>query len=184
MAAPLTFLECTVLGIVGKFGPLTPYAVRKHFTTSPHGHFSGSAGAIYPLVERLEARGYLGSEEDAKGEQARRLYRLTRKGRGALRAWYDEERVAVDLDAPLDPLRTRMYFVGTLPPARQRAYLLAAVRGLERQVARDREDAEAYRRASPDDAFGRIAAEGALALDRARLSWLRRALEVLEGERE
>jgi hypothetical protein len=46
MPAPLTFLEFTVLGIVAKFGPLTPYAVRRHFATSPHGHFSSSAGSI------------------------------------------------------------------------------------------------------------------------------------------
>ena len=47
-----TELEAAVLGVVWQDGPCTPYAIRQHFLESPAPRWSGSAGAIYPLVRR------------------------------------------------------------------------------------------------------------------------------------
>lgn len=165
----------TLLGVVGKFGPMTPYAVRQHFTTSPTSRFSGSTGSIYPALERLEDRGWLRSQADARGAQARRLYELAAAGRKALQAWFDDAD-AQDLEAPHDPLRTRLYFVGLLPPRRRRAFLEAAVAGLEERVA----DEKRYLR-ELDDPVSRMAAEGGLVLQRARLRWLRKVLAEVEA---
>jgi DNA-binding PadR family transcriptional regulator len=44
-----------------------------------------SAGTLYPLLHGLQREGYLNSSEQRKGRHARRLYKLTPKGRRALR---------------------------------------------------------------------------------------------------
>ena len=45
-----------------------------------------SAGTLYPLLHRMEDRGYLRSSVSGKGRRARRLYRATPRGRKALGA--------------------------------------------------------------------------------------------------
>ena len=73
----LTELEGTVLGLVWARQPCTPYRVRREFTDSPSPYWSGSAGAIYPLMARLESAGLLRSAPHATGERGSRRYRLT-----------------------------------------------------------------------------------------------------------
>lgn len=43
-----------------------------------------SAGTLYPMLHKLERRGYLRSREKRMGRTARRLYRTTAQGRAAL----------------------------------------------------------------------------------------------------
>jgi PadR family transcriptional regulator PadR len=43
-----------------------------------------SAGTLYPILHRLERKGYLRSKEERIGKRARRVYRVTPKGRRAL----------------------------------------------------------------------------------------------------
>lgn len=43
-----------------------------------------SAGTLYPMLHALERRGYLRSRERRTGRTARRLYRITARGRAAL----------------------------------------------------------------------------------------------------
>jgi DNA-binding PadR family transcriptional regulator len=45
-----------------------------------------SAGSLYPLLRRLEEKGYLRSTERRNGKSLRRLYRATPLGRKALAA--------------------------------------------------------------------------------------------------
>jgi DNA-binding PadR family transcriptional regulator len=49
-------LEGCVLGILWERGPCTAYAARKVLRESPSPYWSGSAGAVYPLLARLEGR--------------------------------------------------------------------------------------------------------------------------------
>jgi DNA-binding PadR family transcriptional regulator len=168
----LSELEGCVLGHLWKHGPCTAYAVRKEMLDSPSSHWSGSAGAIYPLLERLEKRGAVVSRQDARGDREHSLYELTRQGRELLKAWLAPsiERDLISI-AP-DPLRTRMYFLGALT-ARQRTTFLAQAR-----AKLDRHLTELTH--SPDaDEFERLAVRGAVRATRARIAWLedvRRAL--------
>ncbi len=66
-----TVLELVILGVFHKKTSSTAYAVAKEFTTSPSSHWSGSAGAIYPIVERLSERGYLARRADRMTSIAR-----------------------------------------------------------------------------------------------------------------
>lgn len=45
-----------------------------------------SAGTLYPLLQRLETKGYLSSREVRNGKSRRRVYRATALGRKALAA--------------------------------------------------------------------------------------------------
>ena len=53
---PLTELEATVLGELSIQQPCTAYAIRRAFAQSPTPTWSGSAGTIYPVLERLLRR--------------------------------------------------------------------------------------------------------------------------------
>ena len=45
-----------------------------------------SAGTLYPLLHRLETKGYLRSTEQRNGKSRRKVYRATPLGRKALKA--------------------------------------------------------------------------------------------------
>src|SRR5258708_3091434 len=45
-----------------------------------------SAGAMYPLLQSLEKKGYLRSTQERNGKSLRRVYQATPKGRKALAA--------------------------------------------------------------------------------------------------
>jgi DNA-binding PadR family transcriptional regulator len=57
MMTDLTDLEGAVLADVATRGTATSYAVAQTFSQSPSEYWSGSAGAVYPLVKRLTATG-------------------------------------------------------------------------------------------------------------------------------
>jgi PadR family transcriptional regulator, regulatory protein PadR len=50
---------------------------------SRHG-YKISPGTLYPLLQRLEKKGYLRSSEERKGKSRRKVYRATPLGRKAL----------------------------------------------------------------------------------------------------
>lgn len=50
-----------------------------------HGYRIGP-GTLYPLLHRMEERGYLKAREERTGKTMRRYYRATPKGRAALEA--------------------------------------------------------------------------------------------------
>jgi DNA-binding PadR family transcriptional regulator len=124
----LTELEGAALGIVLRAGACTPYALRRAFATSPSRFWSGSAGAVYPLVRRLERRRLLASRADRKDRRARRLVRATPAGRRAFEDWLlDPVRAA---DFGFDPLRTRLFYADLVPRTRLEAFLARTAGGI------------------------------------------------------
>src|SRR5262252_1915289 len=103
----LTELEGAVLGVIARSSPCTPYRVRRVFLDSPSPYWSGSAGAIYPLLRRLEQRGLLTSRKRRTGRRAALAYTLTARGTQAFRAWLQPPWPTVVTGVPADPLRTR-----------------------------------------------------------------------------
>ena len=171
-----TDLEAAVLGILCRDGPCTTYAVRRHFLDSPAPRWSGSAGAIYPLVRRLESAGLLVSKPGASGKRSRRDYRITRSGLAVLRRWLRSSSPA-DSALPHDPLRTRMQFLEALPAAAATAFVTEVLETLTEQLAslerRSRRGDEGCSR------FERFADRNAVLLTRARIRWLKEVREVL-----
>jgi DNA-binding PadR family transcriptional regulator len=124
-------LECFVLGLIWQLGVASPYDIRRQMQRSPSTQWSASAGAIYPLMRRLQRAGLLSSEAKREGKRRRREYRLTAKGLGVLRCWigppFGEEVVTV----AHDPLRSRARFLEALTEAERRQWFSAARAALD-----------------------------------------------------
>lgn len=175
-------LESVVLGIVWKEGPCTPHAIRTHFVTSRNTRFSGSTGAIYPLVRRLEERGLLVSKGDRRKLQKRRLYAISDAGLARLREWLAPPLGEEAFSVPHDPVRIRSYFLEALSPAERGAFCDAAEAGFRDQLKRLAEDLARYEGAG--SRLSALATEGAMGLCRAQLRWIAAVREALgAGER-
>lgn len=128
----LTDLEGAALAEIASRGTATSYAIAQAFERSPSDYWSGSAGAVYPLIKRLAARGLLEASPAAAGRRERLDYRITEAGREALEAWLLDARRAAGMG--FDPLRTRLMHLHLVPPE-QRTAFLAEVRALSEDFA-------------------------------------------------
>jgi DNA-binding PadR family transcriptional regulator len=126
MAIRLTDLEGAALAEIAKRGSATSYVVTQAFARSLSEFWSGSAGAVYPMIKRLAARGLLQADSGSAGKRPRLEYRVTESGLTALHAWLLDIDRAIGLG--FDPLRTRLVHLELVPPE-QRQQFLAAVRG-------------------------------------------------------
>jgi DNA-binding PadR family transcriptional regulator len=169
-------LEGCVLGLVELAGSTTAYAVCSVFLKSPSPQWSGSAGAIYPLVERLERAKLIRGTHGVVGRRGRRMLKLTAKGRAAFQSWMGSlsDRVA---GVPPDPLRTRMYFLDLLPEKRRRKFVKAALMGADENLSKVREDCKNRKSAG---GVWYLAALGALHSMEARRDWLRSVQKGLD----
>src|SRR5215467_12118551 len=79
-ANKLSEIEACVLALVSVDGPATPYAIRKVFLNSPNPQWSGSAGTIYPLIERLRLRKFIRTTVFRTGRRRGNRISLTSAG--------------------------------------------------------------------------------------------------------
>ncbi len=77
-------LDPLVLAILER-GPAHGYAVIESLRECSAGFFDLPEGTIYPALHRLERAGTVASRREVVGGRERRVYRLTAKGRAALR---------------------------------------------------------------------------------------------------
>ncbi len=99
----LTDLEGAALAEIASRSKATSYAIAQAFSHSPSEYWSGSAGAVYPLVKRLAERGLLEPSPATTGMRARIDYRITPQGHSALEDWLLDARRASGMG--FDPLR-------------------------------------------------------------------------------
>lgn len=166
----MTELESCVLGVVWQGGPLTAYEIAKPFAASVSSYWSGSAGAIYPLVRRLEEKGFLQGEVTQWNSRKKRTFTITPTGLAALREWLAPP-FAPAVGAPaFDPIRTRIAFLGALPPRVRGRFLDDAERVVRDQLA---ELERVHTRERQTGAtFDALATRGAMHELHARLRWL------------
>jgi DNA-binding PadR family transcriptional regulator len=169
-AMALTELEGCVLGVIATRGPCTPYAIRREFRASPSRHWSASAGAIYPLIIRLQRGGLVQIERKTGDGRGARLYSLTSAGQRALRHWLGPPCSALATSVPPDPLRNRIAFLATLDTRAQAAFFADV---LER-VRDDLQKIRAYseHKKEQGDTFEYLISCGSLSMMQARLRWL------------
>jgi DNA-binding PadR family transcriptional regulator len=170
-------LECFALGLVWRYGPCTPYTIRRRLMDSPSTQWSGSAGAIYPLLQRLEGQKLVRSRAAATGERRSRQYRVTPRGMEALRKWVGPPLAAEAVTVSYDPLRSRIRFVDILPAADRRVWLAAARKALEEVLERVRHW-EALHAADDEPLAAILTRSGELDVQ-ARLRWLAEAERVV-----
>lgn len=165
-------LEGCVLGHLWKHGPCTAYSVRSAMLESPSSQWSGSAGAIYPLLQRFEERGLVRSRKAMRGERESWLYTLTAGGRGRFREWLGPPLTPDVVSITADPLRTRMYFLGALSTRERSAFIASARATLRRHL-------EELETSSAREVFDRLALRGAIRMTHARLAWLDEVRRVI-----
>jgi len=122
----LTEMEGLALGLVKQMQPTSAYTLAATFANSPSAYWSGSAGAIYPLVRRLHKAKLLTSAKAATGKRKSTVYSLSRAGEAAFQSWLlDVDRAA---NPGFDPLRSRLSML-QLAPAKARSAFLDEVEG-------------------------------------------------------
>lgn len=164
----MTELEGAILGVLREGQNATPYAVRRIFQQSISAEWSGSAGAIYPAMRRLEAAGLIaaGKKSDGRGKK---LYLLTKKGLAAHDDWLCD---AARASGPgMDPFRTRAQLWTFLPAPRRSALL----KTLHAEISERR--AACMKEMAGLDAADRVARRLVVMLLDARLKWLKEEME-------
>lgn len=165
-----TELEAAVLGVVWQEGPCTCYAIRQHFLESRSPRWSGSAGAIYPLVRRLETRGLVRSSSSTRGRRAQRDYRTTRLGMAAFKQWLRRPLAQGNATLIHDPLRTRVLFLSAIPHEEALSFVSDALETLRRTLKQAQQDCR--KNPASEDKFAHFAAKNALLVTQARVKWL------------
>jgi DNA-binding PadR family transcriptional regulator len=168
-APDLSEHESLTLAMIARFAPTTVYQVRKLLNESPTTSFSTSPGKMYPIIERLRARGLIVAERVAGDGRKTERFSVTRDGRAAVRAWIKAIRPAYLL--PEDPLRTHAGFadmLGGVERARWLTDLRAALQGKLAEIER-------FTRQRPEGAMS-AAHDHALSVTRTRLAWVERMI--------
>ena len=164
----LTELEGAILTEVGFRDRQTAFKVRQAFKSSPSFEWQGSAGAVYPAINRLVDKGLIAAETlpDARG--TKRLS-LTVAGRAELAAWSMD--VAGSLSIGADPFRLRAGLWQALEPDDQARHFTSlitaageAIRALEEYCRKQ-------------DQYELTQVDLAIELQRLRVRWLTAKLE-------
>ena len=104
----LTPTSYIVLGLLDLIrGEATPYDLKQMLAGSVGNFWTVQHSALYAEPERLAAGGYLGERRE-EGGRRRRHYRLTAKGRRALREWAAEP--TADFTELRDPGLLKLFF--------------------------------------------------------------------------
>jgi len=67
--------------------PLWGYMIKKNVETNFH--IKLRHGALYPMLNLLERKGFLTSQKQTKGGRARKVYTITKTGEAYLQSYYD-----------------------------------------------------------------------------------------------
>jgi DNA-binding PadR family transcriptional regulator len=138
----LTPTSYIVLGFLDAIGEATPYDLKQAVRLSVGNFWSLQHAQLYSEPERLTEAGYL-TEDREKGGRRRKRYRITPKGRAALREWLDAP--VNDVAELRDPGLLKLFF-GADPAALAESQLEAHRRKLEEYEAlRDEEMTDGMR---------------------------------------
>lgn len=166
-------LEAAVLCVLRRTGGCTPYHVRQVLAQSPTPRFSGSTGAIYPLIRRLERQGMVAIQTEATGRRTHRICKATTAGKGALRRWILQPN-STDFGIPFDPILTRVNMLGAVSPGEARTFLATTIEGLEASLEGMKPAIREL--ADADPPYSTYVGRCFSAAMRARIKWLRSLL--------
>jgi DNA-binding PadR family transcriptional regulator len=172
----LSEIEACVLGLVSLGGPSTPYAIRKVFLESPSPQWSGSAGTIYPLMQRLLCRKLIRSKSCLTGKRRANRISLTASGSWTLKQWLNVRIPDWVAGVPPDPLRTRFRFFGVVGGKQLRRFLQDAYDRTQTHLAAIKADCARKRSRGQ---FEYLTARGALLTMQSRCAFLREVAGAL-----
>lgn len=157
--------EGTFLALVLRLQPTTAYQVAKVYELSPVTNYKTHKGKIYPIIERLAARGWLEKKRvPGDGRGTEQLF-CTAAGRDAVRRWVMEiQPTHLLLD---DPLRTKVQSFALLSKQDRLLWVRKAREELQGKLA----ELEAYGR-EVDVPFKDLVHDHAVRSIRTRMDWL------------
>lgn len=167
----LTEIEGAILSEIAHRGNSTAFRVRRAFQLSPSSEWSGSAGAIYPAIKRLLARGLIIGEPTADRRATLRIS-LTAAGEAVMLDWACNPDRASSVG--IDPFRLRSGIWRRLSDTDRAAVLRRTAEAIRANIR----FLEAYRIGLDDVESERI--ELSLAVQGMRLDYIARQLRRLD----
>ena len=171
---PLTDGEGALLSLVLRQQPMTGYQIAKFFEASPVHTFNTSTGKLYPLIYRLETRGFLRAEEVPGDKRGTKRFYCTEEGREVLKQWV----LAVRPEHVLlhDPLRKKLQGFELLAEGEQLKWIATSKRRLQEKL----KEVEAWP-AQVEGPFGDLVKDSAKSALESRIAWLERAQARITG---
>ena len=153
------------------------YEIKRLVDRSTRFFWAASYGQIYPELRRLEAEDLIRGTSEPRGERPRRVFRLTPRGRDALRAWLMSPSEVYEVR---DEALLKLFFADALPP--DEALRLVRTFRANRQDVLDRlleiqRDAQARRPRFPS-----LVLEYGVELHRWEVAWLEEVERRLVAE--
>jgi DNA-binding PadR family transcriptional regulator len=166
----ITELEGAILTEIGFRQMHTAFKVRQAFKNSPSSDWQGSAGSVYPAINRLKAKGLIhaSDQRDGRGTQ---MLGLTDIGRAALMEW--ALNADASMDVGIDPFRSRAGLWQTLAHDEQIAHAQQLIALSEQAIL----SLERYR--LHQDKYERVQAGLAIEVQKLRLNWAKNWLTNL-----
>jgi DNA-binding PadR family transcriptional regulator len=127
-----------ILGILA-MKPLSGYEIKGFVDKSTRYFWAASYGQIYPELRRLTDEGLVEGTHSPTGGRQRTVYKLTPKGRKALKRWHEQPPEVYELR---DEGMLKLFLAGAVDPgraaeiARQRAEHAAGIAEQLREVER------------------------------------------------
>lgn len=165
--------------------PMSGYDIRQWFERSLGFFWNESYGQIYPILKRLEQKGYARVQTVAQTERpARKVYRISERGRRALREWLA---TGVTPDTLRLELLLKIFFGRAADPTVPLGHLrgeleesqkhLKVFQSIEKELMNNCSD-------PVDSRFSLITLRYGLGLMRHNIRWARESLELLESDRQ
>ncbi len=176
----LTTLSLAILGLLSRRAR-SGYDLHKLFSTPAMGSFSRSHGAIYPALEKLEARGLIEGRIEREGTlHPRKVYTLTAEGQEALRQRLAQPLTHEDVVQRQGDLLMRFVFIDEVLGREETLRFLDEFLAFsEAYVASLREQLDGFPQEAPLPP--RFAMEHGIARHRADVTWANRIIERLRG---
>lgn len=160
-------LEYALLGLI-RGAPQSGYDLRKVFTETAMAGYSGSPGAIYPALRRLESGGFIAAGAPDEARRNRQEYELTELGTAALTEWLALPVTREDVEFRLPELMLRFAF---LTFDESGSLTLEFLKQFSAHLADYITDLRTQRAQLPLTTHGRLALEGGIASVEARHQW-------------
>jgi PadR family transcriptional regulator AphA len=177
MENALTTTEGAVLGLVA-FGKASGYDLARLAASSVAHIWTPSQSQIYKALPRLAARGLIQAREiEQRGRPDKAVYRITGKGRAALRGWLDDVEDEPTSGRVVFPLK--LFFCDFASPQTAQAHLAAYRRYLMRRLERYEQHRDGGRRFE-SDLPGHVLQHGIVRVN-ATLAWIDQTAAALEA---
>jgi PadR family transcriptional regulator AphA len=166
----LTTTEAAVLGLLSH-GPRSGYDLKKAVESSVGYFWAPAKSQIYAVLPRLVEGGYASVRKIAQDQRPdKSVYRLTRSGRAALKAWIEE--TPMQPDPGRNPLLIKLFFGDVVSPE----VLVGHIRQRRQEAEELRsvlEEIEA--RSDPDDLHSALTRRWGLEYATALIRWAKQA---------